>query len=110
MIDGLNVSASLYAKLLIISWVLIDEVTATAFTISYTNTNIDCFTDSSTISNIAGNETMYTLTGLEEGTEYSITVTATLTGGGTEQDTITATTMATGEATSQSSLSHIYST
>ena len=40
---------------------------------------------------------MYPLTGLEEGTEYSITVTATLTGGGgTEQDTITATTMAAG--------------
>ena len=49
---------------------------------------------------------MYTLTGLEEGTEYSITVTTTLTGGGgTEQDTITATTMAAGESTSQNSLS-----
>ena len=40
---------------------------------------------------------MYTLTGLEEGTEYSVAVTATLTGGGTEQDAITATTMAAGE-------------
>ena len=54
---------------------------------------------------------MYTLTGLEEGTEYSITVTATLTGGGgTQQDTITATTMAAGESTSQSSLSLLFST
>ena len=51
---------------------------------------------------------MYTLAGLEEGTEYSITVTVTLTGGGTDQDTITATTMAAGEDTSQSSLSHVY--
>ena len=38
MIDGLNVSALLSAEPLIISWVLIDEVTATAFTISYSNT------------------------------------------------------------------------
>ena len=101
-------SASLSTEPLIISWVLSDEVTATAFTISYSNTNTDCFSDWSTISDIADNETIYTLTGLEEGTEYSITVTATLTGGGTEQDTITATTMAAGEATSQRSLSHVY--
>ena len=48
---------------------------------------------------------MYTLTGLEEGTEYSITVTAVLTGGGTEQDNSIATTMAAGKSTSQNSLS-----
>ena len=79
-----------------ISWALVEGVTATAFTISYSNTNTHCFTDSSTICDIAGSDVMYTLTGLEEGTEYSITVTATLTGGGTEQDTITATTMPAG--------------
>ena len=39
---------------------------------------------------------MYTLTGLEEGTEYSITVTASLTGERTVVDSITATTMAAG--------------
>ena len=90
---------------LTISWDLEDSLTATTFTISYSNTNTDCFTDFSTISDIADSETMYTLTGLEEGTEYSITVTATLTGGGgTEQDNITATTMAAGESTSQSFL------
>ena len=47
---------------------------------------------------IAGSETMYTLPGLEEGTEYSITVTATITGGGTDQeDMAEGTTVATSE-------------
>ena len=97
---------------LTVSWDLEDSLTAAALTISYFNTNTDCFTDFSTIPNIdGGSETMYTLTGLEEGTEYSITVTAILTGGGgTEQDTITATTMTAGESTSQSSLSLLFST
>ena len=53
-----------------------------SYTISYSNTDTDCFTDSSTITGIAGDERMYTLTGLEEGTEYSVTVTALLIGGG----------------------------
>ena len=39
---------------------------------------------------------MYTLTGLEEGTEYSITVTASLTGERTEQDNIIVSTMTAG--------------
>ena len=110
--DGLTAFASSSTNSLTISWALVEGVSATAFTISYSNTNnTDCFTDYDTISDIAGSETMYTLTDLEEGTEYSITVTATLTGGGgTEQYTITANTMAAGESTSQSSLSLLFST
>ena len=52
------------------------------------------------IPDIAGSETMYTLPGLEEGTEYSITVTATLTGGGSQEDMDVGTTWATGESNS----------
>ena len=39
---------------------------------------------------------MYTLTELQEATEYSITVTAILSDGETEEDNLTATTMAAG--------------
>ena len=55
------------------------------------------------IPDIAGSETMYTLPGLEEGTEYSITVTATITGGGSQQDMDVATTLAAGECISMQS-------
>ena len=82
---------------LTISWVLAENVTATNYTISYYNTNnTDCFTGSDNATDIPGSETMYTLAGLEEETEYSITVTATLSGGGTGEDSLTATTMAAG--------------
>ena len=66
------------------------------YTISYSNTNTDCFTDSDDITGIATTETMYTLTDLQKGTEYSVTVTALLSGGGTAENSLTATTMDTG--------------
>ena len=86
---------------LTISWALEQSLTATAYTISYSNNDTACIPDSATmIPDIAGGiDTMYTLTGLEEATEYSITVTATITGGGTDQATITTTTMAAGRCT-----------
>ena len=83
---------------LTLSLTLSESITATTYFISYSTTDTDCFTGSN-ITSVDGNLTMYTLTGLEEGTEYSITVTATLTGGGTEQDAITATTTTAGEST-----------
>ena len=50
-----------------------------------------------TYDDITTSEMTRVLTGLEEGTEYSITVTTTLTGGGIiVEDTEKATTMATG--------------
>ena len=99
--DGLSVSViSSTTTSLTITWALEEGVIATSYSISYSATDTDCFTDSNTIPPIAGSETMYTLPGLEEGTEYSITVTATLTGGGSQEDMAVATTMAAGECNS----------
>ena len=80
---------------LTISWTLVGGGTATSdYTISYSNTNTQCF-NSSNSSATARTETMYVLTSLQEGTQYSITVTVMLSNGKTEATT-TATTMATG--------------
>ena len=78
---------------LIISWALEDAVMVESYTISYSNTDTDCFIDSSTITSV---ETSYALTGLEEGTEYSITVTAILTGVSVGEADGMSTTMAAG--------------
>ena len=76
---------------------LADSTTVTGYSISYSNTDTQCFTDSLTVTHIGASETSRTLTNLEEGTEYTITVTALLTGGGTDEDSITATTLAAGK-------------
>ena len=80
---------------LTILWLLADG-TVSNYSISYSNTDIQCFTDSHTVSGIAGGETSHRLIDLEEGTEYTITVTAVLIGGGTDEDNITAITLAAG--------------
>ena len=95
-VDGLLVMlVSTMVTSLTISWTLSGGVTATTYTISYSNTNCPPDTNDD-ITGIPGSETTYTLTGLQEGTEYSITVTATLSGGGTGANSLTATTIATG--------------
>ena len=97
--DGLSVSViSSTTTSLTISLALEEGVIATSYSISYSAT--DCFTGSNTTPPIAGSETMYRLDDLEEGTEYSITVTATLTGGGTQEDMAVGTTVAAGECIS----------
>ena len=62
-------------------------------TISYSQTDTDCFTASSTITT---SDTAYNLTGLEEHTRYFITVNAMLPDGGTRVDSISAFTMSAG--------------
>ena len=91
-----------------ISWTLNEGVTATGYTISYSNTNTDCFSDSRSGISVSG--TSHTLTGLEEGTEYSITVTAILTGGGTKTASTTANTMTDSQCILWFSLNYIMST
>ena len=86
---------SLSAMSVTISWTLADGLTATnGYSISYSNTDTECFTTS--YDDITTSHTVYTLTGLEEGTDYSITVTVSLTDGGTGEDSLTATTMTAG--------------
>ena len=92
---AVSLSAS-FTTSLTVSWTLAEGVTVTSFTISYSNIDTQCFTDSSDITGIAASETMYTVTGLQEGAEYSITVTAMLSDGGSGGDSLIATTMAAG--------------
>ena len=103
--DGLSVSVtSSTTTSLTISLALEEGVTATSYSISYSATYTDCIPGSITIPPIIGSETMYRLPGLEEGTEYFITVTATLTGGGSEQDMAVGTTVAAGECNSHTAI------
>ena len=99
--DGLSVSVtSSTTTSLTISWVLEESLIATSYSISYSATDTDCIPGSNTIPPIDGSETMYRLDDLEEGTEYSITVTATITGGGSQEDMDVGTTLAAGESNS----------
>ena len=94
---SINIVGTISSTSLTISWALAGGTTVSDYTISYSNTDTQCFTDSHTVSGIAAGETSHTLTDLEEGTEYAITVTALLTGGGTDVDTVTASTLDAGE-------------
>ena len=68
-----------------ITWTLATETTASSYNISYTNTN--CFIITDTITGVNGSQ--YTLTGLEEGAEYSITLTASVVVEGSAGDALT---------------------
>ena len=79
-----------------VSWALAEELTVTSYTISYSNiNNTQCFNDSNNITGIAASETTYTLTDLQEDTEYSITVTALLSDGRSAEEALLGSTMPT---------------
>ena len=69
---------------------------AASYTITYSNTNTDCFDTLNGIDAIHASETMHTLTNLQAGAEYAITVIALLSNGNTAEDNLTATTMTAG--------------
>ena len=95
MVLSSNVEAS--PTSLTFSWMLVDGLTAiSAYNISYFNTNTQCFTDSNDTIGITAPTNTHSLTDLQEGTEYSITVTVIVSDGGYSTDTITATTMEAG--------------
>ena len=85
-----------HSSTITISWTLANDVTVTEYIISYSN--IDCSNDIyNDITGISDSETMYTLIDLEEGTDYSITVTAILSDDvGSASDTVTAITLSVG--------------
>ena len=95
--EGLTVSATTLSKTSIsVSWEPQNTLTASGYTISYTSTNnTECFTDSG--SGISASGTSHPVDNLEEGTQYSITVTATLSKGGTLQGSATAATLTASE-------------
>lgn len=75
----LSLSVDPSASSLTVSWRLSDGMAATTYTISYYKKSFTCFNESG--SGITTSQTQYRLTGLEEDVEYSVTVTASLSGG-----------------------------
>ena len=73
---------------------MIAGITPAGYTISYANTdNTECFTNSDIVTGIAASADDYNIQGLEEGTEYTVTVILSREGGGTDVDTVIATTL-----------------
>ena len=100
--DSLSVSVNSASNTSISLSLTLNEklATVTNYSISYFNTNsTQCFTDSNDITGIAGSETVYTLTGLEEGTEYSVTVSATFSSGESLRKVVVCTTTEIGKYT-----------
>ena len=81
-----------------VSWMVDASITTSAgYTISYSNTdNTECFTDSDTVTGIAASQRSYTVTGLEEATEYNVTVTLLYMSGNTDEDSTSTITSASG--------------
>ena len=70
------VDISTTANSISLRWSVIAGVQPSGYIVSYSNTdNTDCFTISNTVSITDASDMDYVIEGLEEGTEYTITVT-----------------------------------
>ena len=85
------VDISATATSISLQWSVIDGVQPSGYTISYSNTdNTDCFTISDTASITDASDMDHVIEGLQEGTEYTITVTLLQNDNeATEEDTVT---------------------
>ena len=73
---------------------MVEGITPAGYIISYSNTdNTECFTDSDTVTGIVASADDYSIQDLEEATEYTVTVTLSRDGGGTDVDTVIVTTL-----------------
>ena len=79
---------------LTLSVIVTDSITDSSYNISYDNTDCPHDTYYDDINGIS--DTLYTLTELQEGTEYSITITVILNDGWTEIETVTVKTLTVG--------------
>ena len=71
-----------------LQWSVIDGVQPSGYTVSYSNTdNTDCFTISDTMSITDASDMDYVIEGLQEGTEYTVTVTLLRDDGPNDEDT-----------------------
>ena len=71
-----NVSSSTTS--LTISWALGSGLAPIDYTLFYQNTNTECFNDTSEMFSLDINQTMYSLEGLVEGSEYLIKLTLSI--------------------------------
>ena len=81
--------AGLSSTSILLQFSVIEGVEPSGYTIIYSNTNTQCFSDSVTLS-ITDED--YNIEGLEEGTEYTITVILERTDGLSDRDIVIATT------------------
>ena len=77
---------------ILLQFSVIEGVEPSGYTIIYSNTNTQCFSDSGTLSITDASAEDYNIEGLEEGTEYTITVILERTDGLSDRDTVRPTT------------------
>ena len=89
--------AGLSSTSILLQFSVVEGVEPSGYTITYSNTNTQCYSDSGTLSITNASAEDYNIEGLEEGTKYTITVILVRTDGASDADTVTATTAVAGK-------------